>query len=152
MKKISLSREQKNKIASFLSFIPDEPYLKIMYRLRMGKKLNLNDPQTFNEKLQWLKLHDRNPLYTTMVDNYEAKKYVASIIGDDYIIPTIGVWDKFDDIDFNTLPNQFVLKCTHDSGGLVICQNKNIFDIDSAKKKINTSLKTNFYWVAREWP
>lgn len=152
MKKISLSREQKNKIASFLSFIPDEPYLKIMYRLRMGKKLNLNDPQTFNEKLQWLKLHDRNPLYTTMVDKYEAKKYVASIIGDDYIIPTIGVWDKFDDIDFNTLPNQFVLKCTHDSGGLVICQNKNIFDIDSAKKKINTSLKTNFYWVAREWP
>lgn len=150
--KLPLSREQKNTLASIFKFIPDEPYLKIMYRLRMGKKLNLDNPRTFNEKIQWLKLHDRKPIYTTMVDKYEAKNYVASIIGEEYIIPTLGVWDKFEDINFDSLPNQFVLKCTHDSGGLVICRDKFSFDIEAAKKKINASLKTNFYWVAREWP
>ena len=150
--KIPLTREQKNKIVSMLRFIPDEPYLKLMYRVRMGKNLNLKNPQTFNEKLQWLKLHDRRPEYVKMVDKYEAKKYVASIIGEEYIIPTLGLWDSFDDIDFDSLPNQFVLKCTHDSGGLVICRDKSKLDIKAAKEKINASLKTNFYWVAREWP
>ena len=152
LRKIPLTREQKNKFASFFRFIPDELYLRIMYRLRMGKRLNLDDPQTFNEKLQWLKLHDRKPIYTTMVDKYEAKNYVASIIGDEYIIPTIGVWDNFDDINFDELPDQFVLKCTHDSGGLVICRDKSQFDKEAARKKISASLKTNFYWVGREWP
>lgn len=150
--KLPGTREQKNKLVSLLRFIPDEPYLRLMYRIRMGKKLNLRNPQTFNEKLQWLKLHDRNPIYTTMVDKYEAKKYVSSIIGEEYIIPTLGVWDRFEDIDFDTLPNQFVLKCTHDSGGLVICRNKTSLDIEAARKKINASLKTNFFWVGREWP
>ena len=87
----------------------------------MRKKLNLKTPQTFNEKLQWLKIYDRKPIYTTMVDKYEVKNYVADKIGDEYIIPTLGVWDSFDEIDFDSLPDQFVLKCTHDSGGLVIC-------------------------------
>lgn len=136
----------------FFKWIPDKEFLQMGYRILLGKKLNLNNPQTFNEKLQWLKLYDRKPIYTTMVDKYEAKKYVASIIGDEYIIPTLGVWDHFDDIDFDTLPNQFVLKCTHDSGGLVICKNKDELDKASAKKKIEKCLKRNFYWSGREWP
>ena len=118
----------------------------------MGKKLTLTAPQTFNEKLQWLKLYDRKPIYTTMVDKYEAKKYVADIIGEEYIIPTLGVWDRFDDINFDELPDKFVLKCTHDSGGLVICKDKNTFDIAAAKAKIEKSLKTNYFYSGREWP
>ncbi len=150
--KLPGTREQKNKLVSMLWFIPDEPYLKLMYRVRMGKKLNLDNPQTFNEKIQWLKLHDRRPIYTTMVDKYEVKKYVADIIGEEYIIPTLGVWERFEDIDFDALPSQFVLKCTHDSGGLVICRDKDSLDIEAARKKINASLRTNFFWVGREWP
>ena len=130
----------------------DEMYLKFVYRIAVGKKLNLDNPQTFNEKLQWLKLNDHKDIYTTMVDKFEAKNYVANIIGEEYIIPTLGVWDNFDDIDFDNLPNQFVLKCTHDSGGLVICEDKTKFDINKARKKIQRSLNRNFYWFGREWP
>ena len=147
-----ISREALNNMMRLFAFIPDKQYLQIMYRIRMGKKLNLDNPQTFNEKLQWLKLYDRRPEYTIMVDKYEAKKYVADRIGSEYIIPTLGVWDKFDDIDFDKLPNQFVLKCTHDSGGLVICRDKKTLDIQEARKKIEKSLKSNFFWVGREWP
>ena len=127
-------------------------FLKIKYKSVFNKKLDLENPQTFNEKLQWLKLYDRKDIYTTMVDKYEAKKYVANIIGEEYIIPTIGIYDKFEDIDFENLPNQFVLKCTHDSGGVVICKNKETFDIKKAKKKINEHLKINYYYIGREWP
>jgi hypothetical protein len=133
-------------------WIPDEQYIKICYKAAFGKWPNLENPVTFNEKLNWLKLHDRKPIYTTMVDKYEAKKYVASIIGEEYIIPTLGVWDKFDDIDFDSLPNQFVLKCTHDSGCVVIVKDKKHFDVTEAKKKIEKSLKREFYYVGREWP
>lgn len=118
----------------------------------MGKKLNLDNPQTFNEKLQWLKLYDRKPIYTLMVDKIEAKKLVAEAIGEEYIIPTLGVWDRFDDIDFDKLPNQFVLKCSHDSGGLVICRDKNTLDFEAARKKINDCLSHSFFWAGREWP
>lgn len=97
--------------------LTDKFYIKLKYKIQFNKKINLDNPKTFNEKLQWLKLYDRNSEYTKMVDKYEAKRYVADIIGEEYIIPTLGVWDKFDDIDFDKLPNQFVLKCTHDSGG-----------------------------------
>lgn len=135
-----------------LKWMPDELYLKLIFETRMGKKLNLNDPQTYNEKLQWLKIHDRKPEYTTMVDKYEAKKYAAEKIGQEYIIPTLGVWDKFDDIDFDSLPEQFVLKCTHDSGGLAICRDKSKFNKDAARAKIERSLKRNYYWSSREWP
>ena len=127
-------------------------YLKLKYKACIGKTLNLKNPQTYNEKLQWLKLYDRKDIYTTMVDKYEVKKYVADIIGEEYIIPTLGVWDKFDDIDFDALPNQFVLKCTHDSGGLVIIKDKAKLNKVQAKKKIEKSLKTNYYLVGREWP
>lgn len=132
--------------------IPDKQFLKWNYEIKMSKKLDLENPQTFNEKLQWLKLYDRNPEYTKMVDKYEVKKYVANIISKEYIIPTIRIYDKFEDIDFETLPNQFVIKCTHDSGGLVICEDKTKLEINEARKKINKSLKRNYYYVGREWP
>ena len=132
--------------------ISDDKYLKYKYQLYIKKKLNLKNPQTFNEKLQWLKIYDRNDQYTQMVDKYEAKKYVASIIGEEYIIPTIGIYNSFDEIDFKKLPNKFVIKCTHDSGGLVVCKDKNKLDKNNAKKKIEKSLKTNYYYCGREWP
>lgn len=134
------------------NIIPDKLYLKILYKCRVGKKINLKEPITFNEKLQWLKLYDRKDIYTTMVDKYEVKEYVANMIGEDYIIPTLGVYDKFEDIDFDKLPNQFVLKCTHDSGGIIICKDKEKFDVDNAKKIINKHLKNNYYYWGREWP
>ena len=142
-----------NKIAKYglLNFLPDRLFLKIKYRLMTKEKLNLDAPKKYNEKVQWLKLYDRKDIYTTMVDKYEAKKYVASIIGEEYIIPTYGIYEKFEDIDFNLLPNQFVIKCTHDSGGLAICKDKSTFDIVKAKKKINNSLKKNYFYEGREW-
>lgn len=142
----------KNFIVNVLRVISDKTYLKIRYRLKMKKKLPLNDPKTYNEKLQWLKLYDRNPVYSTMVDKYGAKNYIAEIIGEEHIIPTINVWDKFEDIDFDTLPEQFVLKTTHDSGGVVICQDKSKLDKVAARKKLSKSLKHNYYYNGREWP
>ena len=142
-------------VLSYMGFfkkMDDRKYLEIVCKIRTRKKLNLDNPKSFNEKLQWLKLYDRKPEYTTMVDKYAVKQYVADIIGEEHIIPTLGVWDKFDDIDFNMLPNQFVLKCTHDSGGLVICRDKQHFDVKAAKRKLNKSLKRNFYYSGREWP
>ena len=126
-------------------FLSDELYLKLIYWQKMGKKLNLKNPKRFNEKLQWLKLHDRKPEYSVMVDKYEVKNFVTSKIGSAYVIPTLGVWDKFEDIDFGELPDKFVLKCTHDSGGLVICKDKNKLDMKAAKTKINKSLQNNYY-------
>lgn len=144
-----LTRIGKN---SFLKGMSDEKYLKMIFKDNMGYPLDLENPKTFNEKLQWLKLYDRKPIYTTMVDKYEAKKYVADVIGEEYIIPTLGVWDSFDDIDFDKLPEQFVLKCTHDSGGLVICRDKSKLDMEHARKKIERCLKRSYYWPGREWP
>lgn len=129
----------------------DEKYLKKKYKLIFHKELDLENPKTFNEKLQWLKLHDRKPEYSMMVDKYEAKKYVASIIGEEHIIPTLGVWERFEDIDFSKLPDQFVMKTTHDSGSIVICKDKSSFNIKEAKKKINKSLRRNYYLEHREW-
>lgn len=132
--------------------MPDDKYLKRMFNIKQGRDLDLDNPKTFNEKLQWLKLYDRKAIYTTMVDKYEAKRYVASIIGEEYIIPTLGVWDQVNDIDFDALPDQFVLKCTHDSHGLVICRDKDKLDIKSAKKKLKKGLSKNYYYHFREWP
>lgn len=132
--------------------LPARLYLKVMYRLRMGYWMDLNNPVTFNEKLQWLKLNDHNPDYIKMVDKYEVKDYVANILGREYIIPTLGVWDRVEDIEWDKLPNQFVLKCTHDSGGLVICKDKARLDIETAKKKLRKSLSTNYYNEGKEWP
>ena len=137
---------------NMLNVLPDKLYLKTIFRLKLNEKLDLKNPKTFNEKLQWLKLYDRKPLYTTMVDKYEVKEYVKELIGNEYIVPTLGIWERFEDINFDALPDQFVLKCTHDSGGLAICQDKANFDIEKAKEKINKCLKVNYYWKGREWP
>lgn len=135
-----------------LYWIPDKIYLKIIFRLKLGKSLNLSNPKTFNEKLQWLKLHNRKHEYTKMVDKFEVRQYIAEKIGDEYLIPLLGVWDSPYDIDFDSLPNQFVLKCTHDSGGLVICRDKKTLDVKTACSKLNTALKNNGYGYGREWP
>ena len=132
--------------------LSDKKFLDICFQYYLGRKINWDNPKTYNEKLQWLKVYDRKDIYTIMVDKYEAKKYVATIIGDEYIIPTLGVYENFDDIDFSKLPNKFVMKCTHDSGGLVICKNKKNFDYRKARKKIENSLKVNYYNCWREWP
>ncbi len=136
----------------FYNRMDDRKYIELMYSALMHKELNLDNPQSFNEKLQWLKLYDRRPEYTTMVDKYTAKNYASGIIGKEYIIPTLGVWNHFDEIDFDKLPSQFVLKCTHDSGGLVICRDKRSFDKEKAGKQIEKCLKYNYYYLFREWP
>ncbi len=134
------------------SLIPDKVFLSLKYRKNFGRFPDWKNPKTFCEKINWLKLYDRNPLYTRMVDKYEAKEYVANIIGRQYIIPTLGVWDSPDDIDFDSLPNQFVLKATHDSGRVVICTDKSKFDRAKAVDEMRVSLKRDFYAVTREWP
>ncbi|MCM1296055.1 MAG: hypothetical protein NC311_10985 [Muribaculaceae bacterium] len=134
------------------SLLPDAVYLRLKFRKNFGRWPNLKNPKTFNEKLNWLKLHDRNPLYTRMVDKYEAKQYVASIIGEEYIIPTYGVWDRAEDIDFDSLPDKFVLKATHDSGRVIICKDKSKLDKKKAIGEMRESLHRNFYAVTREWP
>lgn len=136
-------------------FLPETIYLKILYRLTMNKKLNLINPVTFNEKLQWLKLYNRKPEYTMMVDKYEVKKYVAECIGEEYIIPTLGVWERPNEIDFDSLPNQFVLKTTHGSGGssVVICKNKETFNKKNAIERMKWSIKhSDTYAHYKEWP
>lgn len=132
--------------------IPDPLYLQLKYYIRTGKRLNLKVPKNYTEKLQWLKLYDRRSDYTVLVDKYAVKKFVAERIGEEHIIPLLGVWDDVDDILLEELPEQFVLKCTHDSGGLQICRNKSSFDFQKAKAKIAKVLKVNYYWANREWP
>lgn len=135
--------------------LPEKQYLKIRYRLTMGKHLDIDNPKTMNEKLQWLKLYDRRPEYTRMVDKVLVKDYVSNIIGEQYIIPTLGVWNHFDEIQFDKLPNQFVLKTNHSGGGngVIICKNKKEFDRKKAKSKLERSLKKDDYAKAfGEWP
>ncbi len=132
--------------------MPDEEYIKRQFKAIHGKELDLENPRSFNEKLQWLKLYDRNPEYTRMVDKYEVKEYISQKLGQEYVIPLLGVWNNVDDIDFDTLPNQFVLKCTHDSHGLVICKDKKALDIEKAKKQLRSALNSDYYYRFREWP
>ncbi len=150
----------KDLLHSFLWFIlnntykywPDSLWLKVLYRAKLHRNLNLKTPVRFTEKLNWLKLHDHNPLYTRLVDKYEVKQYIKEKLGEQMVIPSYGVWEHFDDIDFDKLPNQFVLKCTHDSGRFCICRDKAVFDVEGARKKLETSLRNNFFWWTREWP
>lgn len=131
----------------------DEKFLKRKYKLILGHSLNLKNPTLFSEKLQWIKLYDRNPLYTVMVDKYKVKEYVANLIGSQYIIPTLGVWDSVDEIDFDKLPKQFVLKCNHNSGlGMCICKDKSKLNIKKIKKELAKGLKQDYYLTNREWP
>lgn len=132
--------------------MPDKFYLSVLWKGVMGYEIDWKDPKTFNEKLQWLKLYDRKPEYTRMVDKYRAKQWVADKIGEQYVIPTLAVYNSVDEIDLDKLPDQFVLKCNHDSGGVVICKDKASFDLEAAKSKLNKCLRHNFYWDTREWP
>lgn len=134
--------------------IPDKLFLQLMFRCRVGYKLNLKDPKTFNEKLQWLKLYNRNPLYTILVDKYAVKSYVAKKIGEEYVVPTLDVWNDAREIDFDALPDQFVLKTTNGGGGcdVVICKDKSKLDKGFVVKQLNQSLKRNIYKTFREWP
>lgn len=141
-------------ISNFFRWLPDATYLKLLYRFKMGHRLDLKNPQTFTEKLQWLKLYNRKPEYTKMVDKYAVKEFVAKKIGEEYIIPTLGVWDKPEDIDWDSLPNQFVLKTTHGGGGggVVICKDKTTFDKTTAIAKLKKSMASDIYSGLREWP
>lgn len=135
-----------------LSWMPDKMYLKLRYRLRFKKKLDLKAPKTLNEKMQWMKLNDKNPIYPIIVDKCAAKEYIAEKIGEKYIIPTLGVYDSFDEIDFDALPDSFVLKCTHDSKSCVVVKDKSKMDKAAARKKLTRALKHDFYYNSREWP
>lgn len=136
----------------WLNWVPDSLYLKVLYRVIMGRKLNLRNPREYNEKLQWLKLNDRKPEYSTMVDKYEVRGYIEDLLGDKYLIPCLGIYDSVDDIDINALPNRFVLKCTHDSGSVEICKDKSSFDIEGARHRLSQAMKRNYYATYREWP
>ena len=133
-----------------LKFIPDKSYIRLYYRLRVGRRLDIDNPTTLNEKLQWMKFNYRFPLQSIVSDKLLVRDYVK--LGEEkYLIPLLGSWKEFDDIDFSLLPKQFVLKCNHDSGGLVICTDKDNLDIVEAKNKIQKSLKNNFYYIGREY-
>lgn len=132
--------------------ISSETLLRMRYYSNFGKELDLDSPKTYTEKLQWLKIYDRKDIYTTMVDKFEAKKYIAQKIGAEYVIPLLGVWEDIEEIDFENLPNQFVLKATHDSGGYVICKEKSELDYGYVKKRFKKLLGINYYIGSREWP
>ncbi len=132
---------------------PDRWFLSVKYRDRFGVYPDLKNPKTFNEKLQWIKLYDRNPTYSNKVDKFKVRQYISQVLGKEYLIPLVGgPWKHFDEIDFNKLPNQFVLKCTHDSNSVVICTDKKSFDFVAAKKRIEKALKLNYFYFTREWP
>jgi len=134
----------------FFRLLDDKTYIKLVYWARIGKKLDLDNPATFNEKIQWQKLYDFKPEYATLVDKYAVRDYIKQEIGEQYLVPLLGVYDEFDDIDFDSLPEKFVIKCNHDSGGIVVCRDKKSLDIAAARKKINRCLKRNYYRYSRE--
>ena len=133
--------------------MPDRDYLERKFEALMGTPLHLDAPQTFNEKLQWLKLYDRKPEYTMMVDKYRVREYIAQKIGAEYLIPLLGVWDSPDEIDFAALPEQFVLKCNHNSGlGMCICKDKSTLDLRKVRRELRKGLRQDYYLPGREWP
>lgn len=137
----------------FFNRMSDRKYLEKSFEVNMGYPLNLDDPQTFNEKLQWLKLYNRKSEYTMMVDKYKVREYIANVLGEEYLIPLLGVWDDPEEIDFDALPNQFVLKCNHNSGlGMCICKDKTKLDVERVKKDLKKGLEQNYYLTGREWP
>ncbi len=134
-------------------WLSDERYLRWLYRLAMGQRLDLANPVTFNEKLQWLKLYDRRAEYTAWVDKYRVREHVAKTIGEECLVPLLGVWDDPEDIDFDALPDRFVLKCTHNSGqGMCICKDKAALNIDTVKKNLRKGLRQDYFRGGREWP
>lgn len=134
------------------NWLPDDVHLKMMYRASIGERLDLENPKTYNEKLQWLKIHDRNPLYTTLVDKYRVKRWVAERVGEEHVTKTYAMWENVEDIDISCLPEKFVLKTNHDCGGVAICRDRSTFDLEVAKRKLSKHLKINYFWRTREWP
>lgn len=148
VRKVILYLSRKN----IFKHLPDKPYLKLIYWAKIGKKLNLSNPSSFNEKIQWIKLYDRKPIYTVMADKYAVREYVKNTIGEEYLVPMIGSWDDPNDINFDELPDKFVLKCNHNSGkGMCICRDKSKLDIDTVKKELKDGLKQDYFLQCREW-
>lgn len=149
----SVLYENDRKLENKYGFVVnDRKYLERIFYKKCNYKLDVENPKTFNEKIQWIKLFDRKQWYTNLVDKYEVKEYISKLIGRQYVIPTIGVWNSFEDINFAELPEKFVLKCTHDSGSVVFCTNKKYFDIEKAREKLEYCLQQNYYYLGREWP
>lgn len=142
----------KRSVLYVAGLVPDKLYVKLTFKGKVGYDLDLENPKTFNEKLNWIKLYNRNPLYTKLADKMTVKSIVADRIGEEYVVKNLGCWKSFDEIDFSSLPSQFVLKCTHDSSGAIICRDKDSFDYAKAKSKIDQTLKMNYYYACREWP
>lgn len=136
----------------FFKWLPDKIYLKILFKFQTGASLNFKEPITFNEKLQWLKLNKKNKTYSLLVDKFEVRQYISKMIGSQYLIPLIGVYNDVDEIRLDDLPDKFVIKCTHDSGGVFICKDKKTFDLSKTKVEINKRLKRNYFWAGREYP
>jgi hypothetical protein len=132
-------------------YIHDRPYVKLLYFFYTGEYLNLKNLRNFNQKLQWLKLYDRNEDYWRLVDKFEVRNYIKERIGSQYLIPLLGVWERVEDIDFTSLPNEFVLKCNHDSGSVIICWDKGLLDVLGVKKRLNHCMKTDYYWLFRDY-
>lgn len=132
-------------------FLSDEQIIRMLWKIKLGTRLNLSNPKSFNQKIQWLKLHDRNPHYNTLVDKADVKQWVADKIGVKYVIPTYGVWTSFEEIDFIGLPNSFVMKCTHSSGGVLLCKEKGDINLDEWRRKLTHQLSKNLYYAGREW-
>lgn len=151
-KKVIKSRELRLKLISMLRFIPSKTYLKIVFRIKTGKKLNLKKPETFNEKLQWIKLYGVKPEYTQMVDKYEVRNHIKKELGEEFLFPLLGVWESFDEIDFDKLPERFVLKCTHDSGSVKVIDDKETINLPELRKFFTGRLRINSYYISRELP
>ncbi|WP_432694254.1 ATP-grasp fold amidoligase family protein [Priestia aryabhattai] len=139
-------------VSRIFRFIPDDMYLRIVYKLRTNKTLNLKKPVTFNEKVQWLKINDRKDEYSILVDKYTVRNYIADRLGEEYLIPLLGVYQNFSEINFGTLPKRFVLKPTHTSGDVYICKNKDELDFEELEKIIDKWMKKDYFWLHREWP
>ncbi len=145
-----------NKIVRVGLYYIDKPwankiYINKLFERLNGYKLDLNNPKTYVEKINWMKIYDRNPLYTQLVDKYRVKEYVSQKIGEEYIIPVLGIWNSVDEIDINTLPERFVIKANHDCGSVYFCVDKESFDENEVKKKLKKALKKNYFWGGREW-
>lgn len=148
----SIERSDDKKVLDrYRDTLDDKKYITRQFQYACGYQPDFENPVTFNEKIQWLKVYDRNPLYATLVDKYEVKKYVADLIGEEYVIPTLGVWETVDEIDWDELPEQFVIKPTHDSQSTIICTDKSNFDIDKAKRRLKQNLDINYFYYSREW-
>ena len=138
-------------LRKILKLLPDKPFLQLFFLKNKKRFINFKAPKTFSEKIQWLKVYDRKPLYTKIADKYAVRDYVRELFGEEYLIPVYGVYNSFSEIDVDKLPDRFVIKCTHDSGSVVVCRDKQNFDIERARQKIEAGMKRNAYDYAREW-